>query len=110
MSEESPGGSPLKMEWREPLLLRVRHLTRFNYQGPTYDSFNEARLQPVTDHSQECREFELNIEPAAVVRYYPDFFTNCVCYFDVAAPHQSLSVEAVSVVQTRLDSRGRPPM
>jgi transglutaminase-like putative cysteine protease len=95
-------------EWTEPLLLRVRHLTRFIYQGPTHDSFNEARLQPVTDHSQECRDFALHIEPEAVVRDYPDFFTNCVHYFDVAAVHDKLRVEAVSVVQTRPDARGTP--
>lgn len=94
--------------WCEPLLLQVRHLTRFIYQGPTQDSFNEARLQPASDHAQECREFALHIEPGALVRDYPDFFANCVHYFDVAPPHESLSVEAVSVVQTRPDARGEP--
>lgn len=109
MSVEAPGTSSPEVPWQEPLLLRVKHLTQFVYQGPTQDSFNEARLQPVSDHSQECREFALNIEPAAVVRCYPDFFSNCVHYFDVTTPHESLRVEAVSAVQTRPDSRGGPP-
>lgn len=109
MSVKVPGAAAPKPAWMEPLLLRVRHLTRFIYQGPTHDSFNEARLQPVTDHAQTCREFGLRIKPDAVVRDYPDFFANCVHYFDVAAPHESLDVEAVSVVQTRPDARGEPP-
>ncbi len=108
MSVDVSGAAAPEAGWIEPLLLRVSHLTRFNYQGPTQDSFNEARLQPVTDHAQVCLEFALRIEPNAVVRDYPDFFTNCVHYFDVAAPHVSLSVEAVSVVQTRPDARGAP--
>jgi transglutaminase-like putative cysteine protease len=109
MSAEVPGAPQPEAEWREPLLLKVRHLTRFIYQGPTQDSFNEARLRPVTDHGQECREFALHIEPGAIVRDYPDFFANCVHYFDVAPRHESLRVEAVSVVQTRPDDRGPVP-
>lgn len=109
MSAEVPGGAAPEPGWMEPLLLRVRHLTRFIYQGPTRDSFNEARLQPVTDQAQTCREFELRIKPDAVVRDYPDFFANCVHYFDVAPPHESLDVESVSLVQTRPDARGGPP-
>lgn len=109
MSVETSGAAAPEPGWMEPLLLRVRHQTRFIYQGPTRDSFNEARLQPVTDHAQTCREFELHIKPEAVVRDYPDFFSNCVHYFDVAPPHESLEVEAVSVVETRPDARGEPP-
>jgi transglutaminase-like putative cysteine protease len=109
MSVERPGVSSPEVVWQEPLLLQVRHLTKFVYQGPTMDSFNEARLQPVSDHSQECREFKLDIDPEAVVRCYPDFFANCVHYFDVTTPHESLRVEARSVVQTKRDARGQPP-
>ncbi len=97
-------------EWREPLLLRVRHFTRFIYQGPTFESFNEARLQPVSDHAQECVKFDLRIDPLTAVRDYPDFFGNCVHYFDVTQVHQSLEVESVSVMQTRPDNRGLVPL
>ncbi len=109
----TPPDSPVPSivsEWREPLLLHVRHLTRFLYQGLTKDSFNEARLQPVSDHAQECVKFDLRIDPLTAVRDYPDFFGNCVHYFDVTQVHQSLDVEAISVVQTRPDSRGPVPL
>jgi transglutaminase-like putative cysteine protease len=97
------------VEWREPLLLRVNHLTRFDYHGDTWDSFNEARLRPTDDAAQTCEEFELRIVPDAVVREYPDFYANCVHYFDVQKVHRGLEVKAVSLVSTRPDDRGDVP-
>lgn len=97
-------------EWLEPLLLRVRHLTRYEYHGPVVDSFNEARLQPVTDTCQECLEFHLRIDPPTTrIRDYPDFHTNCVHYFDVPQSHSHLEVESISLVQTHPDTRVLPP-
>jgi transglutaminase-like putative cysteine protease len=102
-------GAPALPEWTEPLTLEVRHLTRFSYHDAVWDSFNEARLQPVTDTAQLCRRFFLHIDPTADVRDYPDFYSNCVHYFDVKRPHEQLNVEAVSHVQTHADSRGPVP-
>lgn len=101
--------APVDCEWSDSLSLHVRHSTRFIYQGPVIESFNEARLQPVSDHSQECVKFDLRINPLSAVRDYPDFYGNCVHYFDVIQIHQSLDVEAVSRVQTRPDGRGTVP-
>ena len=102
-------GAPVLPEWTEPLTLEVRHLTRFTYHDSVWDSFNEARLQPVTDTAQICRRFFLHIDPSAEVRDYPDFYSNCVHYFDVKRPHEQLSVEAVSHVETHVDARGPVP-
>ena len=93
----------------EPLLLSISHLTRYLYEGPVKDSFNEARLQPVSDSLQQCREFRFRINPDSPVRDYPDFYSNCVHYFDVPQAHESLEVEAVSLVQTLPESRGPIP-
>jgi len=93
----------------DPLLLSISHLTRYIYEGPVKDSFNEARLQPVSDHLQECKEFQLRIDPDSTVRDYPDFYANCVHYFDVPIPHEVLEVEAISLVQTTPESRGPIP-
>jgi transglutaminase-like putative cysteine protease len=102
-------GAPVLPEWTEPLTLEVRHLTRFTYHDSVWDSFNEARLQPVTDTAQICRRFFLHIDPSAEVRDYPDFYSNCVHYFDVKRPHEQLSVEALSHVETHEDTRGPVP-
>lgn len=102
----SEGQASAEKEWVEPLLLRVRHLTRYVYHGPVIDSFNEARLQPVSDTSQECLEFHLRIDPLITsVRDYPDLHSNCVHYFDVPQPHASLEVESTSLIQTHPDTR-----
>lgn len=95
--------------WSEPLLLSISHLTRYTYEGPVQDSFNEARLHPVTDSLQECREFILHLDPFTSVRDYPDFYGNCIQYFDIPQPHESLEIKASSIVQTAPDTRGEIP-
>ena len=100
---------PHEPVWTEPLRLRVRHLTVYEYHDSVQDSFNEARLQPVNDTAQECVDFHLRIDPTASLRDYPDFYGNCVHYFDVPQPHSRLEVEAISDIQTQADSRGQIP-
>jgi transglutaminase-like putative cysteine protease len=95
--------------WTDPLLLSISHLTRYTYEGAVQDSFNEARLQPITDSLQRCRDFKFQLDPASSVRDYPDFYANCVHYFDVPEPHESLEVVAISEVQTLVESRGSIP-
>lgn len=96
-------------KWTEPLVLTVRHLTRYEYHGRVWDSFNEARLQPASDSSQLCSRFLLRIDPAAEVREYPDFYGNTVHYFDLKPAHERLAVEALSTVETQPDARGALP-
>lgn len=109
MSEVAPPAPAPENEWRESLLLRISHLTRFRYDGDVWDSYNEARLRPTNDTAQTCEEFDLLLMPQGVVREYPDFYANCVHYFDVQQAHHALDVEAVSLVRTRPDDRGAPP-
>ncbi|KAB2639049.1 MAG: transglutaminase family protein [Verrucomicrobia bacterium] len=99
-----------ELPWTEPLLLNISHLTRYTYEGHVKDSFNEARLQPVSDSLQQCRDFHFKINPNSPVRDYPDFYANCVHYFDVPEPHESLEVQAISSVQTLPESRGPIPV
>jgi transglutaminase-like putative cysteine protease len=99
-----------ELPWTEPLLLNISHLTRYTYAGQVKDSFNEARLQPVSDSLQQCRDFHFKINPNSPVRDYPDFYANCVHYFDVPEPHESLEVQAISSVQTLPESRGPIPV
>ncbi len=96
--------------WTEPLILSISHLTRYTYEGKVKDSFNEARLQPVSDELQKCQEFDLRIDPKTSVRDYPDFYGNCVHYFDVPEPHESLEVEATSLIQTISETRLELPL
>lgn len=90
----------------EGLRLVLRHLTRFEYDGPVQDSFNDVRLCPVTDQLQTCESFSLRLDPAVPVHSYHDFYLNRVDHFDLHHPHDFLEVEARSTVQTRPDPRG----
>lgn len=86
------------------MLIRLLHRTTFVYASKAQDSFNEVRLRPVDDDNQACRSFELRTEPATNPRDYEDFYGNCVHYFDIAAGHTRLVVEAVSEVETTPNS------
>ena len=88
--------------------LRILHRTTYAYGEPVRESFNEARLRPVSEPGQHCDHFLLKILPSARLRHYHDFYGNCVHVFEVAAPHQQLAIEAVSQVTTSGD-RILPP-
>lgn len=103
------GTGGLEAEWTEPQSLRVTHLTCYTYEGEVWDSYNEARLMPVSDTAQRCERFFLRTEPSAIVRDFPDLHGNCVHYFDVLKPHRVLEVESNSLVQTNADTRGAVP-
>ena len=89
------------------MLLHLLHRTTFIYAGEARDSFNEVRLRPADDDSQACRSFELRLTPKAAVCDYADFHGNTVHYFDIAAGHRSLVVEAESEVATVADADRR---
>jgi transglutaminase-like putative cysteine protease len=80
--------------------LHVFHRTRYLYDGPVYDSFNEARLQPPDTQGQRRQSFILKILPATKLTHYLDFYLNCVHVFELPEPHQELLVEATSIVST----------
>lgn len=80
--------------------LHVYHRTHYAYASPVRESYNEARLQPLTGDGQECQQFALRIVPATRVTAHPDFLRNAVHYFDVGEPHQELTIEANSTVLT----------
>jgi transglutaminase-like putative cysteine protease len=82
------------------MLISLLHRTTFVYAGKAQESFNEVRLKPLDDASQTCRSFELRIDPVAQTREYVDFYGNTVHFFDIAAEHSRLVIEANSEVET----------
>jgi transglutaminase-like putative cysteine protease len=89
--------------------LRVRHLTRFQYDGLVLDSYNDARLCPVSDPLQRCAAFDLRITPSVPVHTFHDFYLNRVDHFELHQPHDVLEVESHAVIETRPDPRGLSP-
>ena len=80
--------------------LRVLHRTTFSYAGKAHDSFNEVRMRPINDATQQCVDFKLRLTPGTVPREYDDFYGNTVHYFEIIENHTKLVIESVSIVET----------
>ena len=78
---------------------RVRHVTRFIYEQPAYESHNEVRLQPRETARQRTLGFRLEITPPAALINYRDAFGNIVHAASIHAPHAELMVCADSLVE-----------
>lgn len=85
--------------------LRISHTTSFTYEKPVYQSQNEIRMRPLNGPFQRLIEFELLVNPEPSTLEYDDYFGNHVHAVSIYVPHQSLTVEARSVVE-----RGNEPM
>lgn len=81
--------------------LRIHHRTRYRYSVPVSENYNEVRLQPVSNATQECHRFEISTEPSVGIRRYHDLHLNLVDHFYVAEPHDGLVVESRSEVSTQ---------
>jgi transglutaminase-like putative cysteine protease len=79
----------------------IFHRTRYSYATPVRESFNEARLQPLSDEWQTVDDFLLKILPAARLRHYHDFYSNVVHHFEIPEPHLALLVESRTHVTTK---------
>src|SRR5713226_7952003 len=79
--------------------IRIRHVTRFSYDQPAYESHNEARLQPAEDSTQRCLSFELMVNPEAAIFASRDYFGNHVHSISLAPHHQNLTIIAESTVE-----------
>lgn len=82
------------------MLLRVEHLTRYRYETPAWDSFNELRLRPADDYRQTLIAFDLRVEPHAELRSQRDSHGTLTHQFHLAAPHDELTIRTNSVVET----------
>ena len=81
------------------MIYSIRHLTKFTYSSPVTESFIETRMQPRSEGTQRCLEFELTVAPKAKIHCYEDYLGNMIHHFDTATHHTELSVLAESVVE-----------
>ena len=78
----------------------IIHRTEYTYASAVSESFNEVRLHPVSDESQQVNDFLLKILPATRLRHHRDFYSNIVHHFDIPEPHSTLLVESLLHVTT----------
>jgi transglutaminase-like putative cysteine protease len=88
---------------------RVTHRTHYRYQAPVTESFNEARLQPVSNERQHCHSFVLRVFPATRVSHHLDSYSNHVHFFEVPEAHDELLVEGLSIVEIFPQAELSPP-
>jgi transglutaminase-like putative cysteine protease len=86
------------MSWR----LTIDHVTGFTYAGTAHDSYNEARMTPMTTPSQITLYSNVEVAPAAAASTwrYLDYWGSQVTVFDLHRPHGQLRVTASSMVET----------
>jgi transglutaminase-like putative cysteine protease len=78
---------------------RIRHVTRFTYEQPAYESHNEVRLHPRDSPRQRTLGFRLEATPSAALIDYRDAFGNIVHALSIHEPHTELMVCADSLVE-----------
>jgi transglutaminase-like putative cysteine protease len=84
----------------------IRHVTRYRYSAPIAESHMELRMQPRSEGSQRCWDFQLRTSPRARVDSYRDSLGNAVHFFDVPARHTRLTITA----DARVEYTPPPPL
>jgi transglutaminase-like putative cysteine protease len=77
----------------------IRHVTRYRYSAPISESHMELRMQPRSEGSQRCWDFQLRTSPRTRIDSYRDSMGNTVHFFDVPARHSRLSITADALVE-----------
>ncbi len=76
----------------------IRHVTRFRYTAPIYESMMEVRMHPRSEDVQRSFSFELAVQPRARVSAYRDSLGNTVNYFNIPENHRELAITAEALV------------
>ena len=76
----------------------IRHLTRYRYSRPVWQSMMEVRMHPLSEVTQRCFTFRLQVNPRARIFTYQDHLGNQVHHFDLPQHHRELSIVADSLV------------
>lgn len=84
------------------MILRVLHTTTYRYQGSVDLAQHMVHLSPVDTPCQRVHAHTLRITPEpAACSQTTDVFGNRRTFFSLQAPHETLTVEANSLIETR---------
>jgi transglutaminase-like putative cysteine protease len=79
---------------------RITHQTVYQHAAPAGAAWQMLQLQPRTEPSQECVDFQLELQPAAPdLTTRQDFFGNTRHFFSLREPHAKLSITSHAVVR-----------
>ena len=90
--------------------LYILHKTHYRYPSPVRESFNELRLQPLSNDWQNCESCFVSVLPTTQVLQYLDLNGNLVHHFEIPDEHSKLIIESRSttVTQKRVDFENFP--
>lgn len=90
--------------------LYILHKTHYRYPSPVRESFNELRLQPLSNDWQNCESCFVSVLPTTQIRQYLDLNGNLVHHFEIPNEHSKLIIESRSttVTQKRVDFKNFP--
>jgi transglutaminase-like putative cysteine protease len=78
----------------------ITYVTSYRYDAPVTDNLNALRVRPATTSSQRCDDFIVRIDPEARVQRHVDYFGTEVLEFEVAKPHDHLTIDVRARVVT----------
>jgi len=90
--------------------IEVVHSTEFQYDRDISETNMELRLQPLSDATQRCVAFNLQVDPLGNLTSYPDNYGNVVHYFNYRPPHRRVLIVARSVIETGLADTTEDPI
>ncbi len=74
-------------------ILRVRHVTTYNYAKPVRFGPHRLIFRPRDSHDQRLLSADLSISPSAEVHWIHDVFGNCITVAEFAGPAEELRFE-----------------
>ena len=80
--------------------LKIYHQTKYQYSNSVKLNENELRLTPKTNRHQYVESSFVYTYPTIQMKHYDDLNFNRVHRFSITHPHQELSIESRSIVQT----------
>ena len=83
---------------RELMFYAIRHLTRYRYNRPVWQSMMEVRMHPISEATQRCFTFRLQVNPRARIFTFQDHLGNQVHHFDLPQHHRELAIVADALV------------
>jgi transglutaminase-like putative cysteine protease len=81
--------------------LKIYHQTKYQYASKVEQNENELRLTPKTNRQQYVESSFVYTYPAVKIEHYDDLNFNRVHRFFISHPHQELTIESRSIVQTQ---------
>lgn len=79
----------------------IYHVTTFDYSAPVRESMMELWMQPRSEYTQRCINFQVITHPRSRILSYIDYQGNVVHHFNVPRDHNKLVIAAEAMVELR---------